>query len=723
MPVPRDKEVRGTLDKIVFHNAENGYTVARLRPEAPGRDLVTIVGTFSHPIAGESLVCYGAWTSHPQFGAQMLVERYDTVRPATALGVEKYLGSGMVPGLGPVMAKRIVKKFGADALDVIEETPQRLLEVEGIGEKRLDFIRKAVADQREIRSIMLFLQQNGVSPAYAVRIYKTYHSTAISVVENNPYQLAQDVWGIGFQSADRIAGNLGFEHDDPRRIAAGVEYVLNESVENEGHVFLTREELEKESCAILGVANVDGAIQRLAEANRVVIETAGTPGGPEAAIYTPVLLKSEIDLAERLKALIGSSKSASLPMPDASIQSLMASLSAEQQSAVQMAMSSRLLVLTGGPGTGKTTTTKAIVAALSQLGRRIVLGSPTGRAAKRLSEVVGRDASTVHRILVFEPDKRKFFHDENNPIECDTLLVDEASMLDLPLACSLLKALRPTAQLILVGDVDQLPSVGPGNILGDLIASRSVPVARLTTIFRQAAQSKIIVNAHRVNSGAMPELASPRTDSDCVFIEADDADDLAQKIVAIVMRSLPRRGFDIPSIQVLTPMQRGAAGAANLNRKLQEAINPPSSTKTEVARGDRIFREGDRVIQLRNNYDKNVYNGDIGQISEINVADETVLVHFGEADTVYDVGDLDELALAYALSIHKSQGSEFPVAVIAVHTQHYTLLQRNLIYTALTRARKMAVLVGSKKAIAIAVRTDRQVQRHTRLRQRLRGEI
>ena len=722
--------LEGVIERITFHNEDNGYTVARLLPPN-ARDVITILGNFSNPVVGESLLCYGTWANHPQWGKQMTVARYEVVRPATAFAIEKYLGSGMVKGVGPVTAKRIVAKFGDEALDVIENHPRKLLGVGGIGEKTLAKITTAWKDQREVKNIMLFLQSHGVSPAYAVKIYKHYGGKAIEIVERNPYQLAADIWGIGFKSADKIARALGIAEDDPRRIEAGVVYVLNEAVESGGNAFLTEAELTDKAAEILGAGDIGGAILKLALTGRLVLEEAAFLGEVETAIYTPSLHTTEIGVAERLKRLLA----APVPPPAADFDGWLSGLldaqkfplSGEQREAVKTALRSRFSVLTGGPGVGKTYTTNTIVAAFEALNKDVLLASPTGRAAKRMTEVTGREAKTVHRLLEFDPEQRGFKRGPDQPLECDVLVVDESSMLDMVLTYSLLKAVPEHAQVVFVGDVDQLPSVGPGNVLRDLIDSGAVPVARLTQVFRQAAESLIITNAHAINQGRMPDLPPPSARRDCAWLDADEADALAEKVVAVVARSLPKRGFLPADIQVLTPMQRGSAGAAHLNSRLQEVLNPPRPGIEEIQRGPRLFREGDRVMQIVNNYDKAVYNGDIGTVVAINHEDEILTVAYADAqgvnEALYEFSDLDELTLAFACSIHKSQGSEYPAVVLAVHTQHYMLLQRNLLYTALTRAKKFAVLVGPKRAIAMAVKKQSDIHRHTRLKERLQGMI
>jgi len=724
--------LEGTIERITFHNPDNGYTVARLLPPK-ARDVITIIGNFTNPVVGESLVCHGTWISHAQWGKQMQVARYETVRPATVFAIEKYLGSGMVKGVGPVMAKRIVAKFGENALDIIEHSPRKLLQVSGIGAKRVDQIKAAWHEQREVKNIMLFLQSHGVSPAYAVRIYKTYGDQSITIVENNPYQLAADIWGVGFKSADKIAREMGIGEADPRRLEAGVVYVLNEAVDSGGNAFLTEAEMLTKAAEILGVDDVGFALANLATTGKLVVEPATFLGVTETAIYPPSLFTTEKGLADQIGRLLSTPLVS--PMLPATFDPWLSELldthgfplSGEQREAVKTSLLSRFAVLTGGPGTGKTTTTKAIVAAFEDQNKTVLLASPTGRAAKRLSEVSGHEARTVHRLLEFDPEQRGFRHNADTPLECDVLVVDECSMLDMVLTYSLLKAVPSECQVVFVGDVDQLPSVGPGNVLRDLIDSGAVPVARLTQVFRQAQESLIITNAHAINKGRMPLLPPPSEGRDCAFVRADEPELVADKIVAIVARSLPRRGYTPADIQVLTPMQRGSAGAAHLNTRLQETLNPPAPGKDELARGSRLFRTDDRVMQMVNNYDKGVYNGDIGTVTAISHEDSTLSVQFADAqgltDVVYDFADTDQLTLAFATSIHKSQGSEYPAVVLALHTQHFMLLQRNLLYTALTRAKKFAVVVGTTRAVRMAVGKQNDLTRHTRLKERLQGVL
>jgi exodeoxyribonuclease V alpha subunit len=743
------------LERITFHNAENGYSVVKVTaaeeagPKGKGKtrakdDVITVLGAFSNPVVGESLMCWGRWIKHPQYGSQFKLERYETIRPATANAIEKYLGSGMVKGVGPVMAKRIVAKFGEAALDVIEQTPDKLTQVSGIGEKRIEKITKAWEEQREVRNIMLFLQGHGVSPTYAVKIYRQYKERSIEVVERNPYQLATDIWGIGFKSADKIAQNVGIAPDAPERLEAGLIYVLNQEMEGGGHCFLLEDDLIKKAAEILlpqthpdgdeeadktavdRVVAIERTLGTLVDRELLIAETVEFLGTRDTAIYTPSIHTTEKAVAERVNTLLNSPWR-SRPKP-AEIDAVVAGISGydvlsdEQKDAVRRALSEPLLVLTGGPGVGKTFTTKVIVAAFEKLGRRLQIASPTGRAAKRASEVTGKEAKTIHRLLAFDPEKKGFKHGPGEPLELDVLIVDESSMLDLVLTHHTLRAVPDGAQIIFVGDVDQLPSVGPGNVLNDLIQSGRVPVARLTQVFRQAAESKIITNAHSINKGKMPDLLPPSAvnqGADCVFLEVEESEEIPTKIAAVVAKSLPKLGYTPQDITVLAPMQRGTVGARHLNEVLQGVLNPPRPDKAEYQRGPLTFRVGDRVMQRVNNYDKNVFNGDVGHITEIDKENQTVGVMYPEGPIEYDFPDMDQLNHASCVSIHKSQGSEYPACIIAIHTSHYMMLQRNLIYTALTRAKKIAVFVGSKRAIQMAVRNRNVVPRNTRLAQRL----
>jgi exodeoxyribonuclease V alpha subunit len=723
------EELEGVIERVTFHAEDTGYTVARLSVEGE-RDLFTVVGAMGNPVPGESVRLYGRWTSHREYGRQFQVERYDTVRPATVAAIEKYLGSGLIKGIGPVRARKIVEKFGLQTLDILDTAPRKLLHVEGLGEKRVEQIRRAWAEQRSIREVMLFLQGHGVSATYAVKIFKQYGDAAIRTVETDPYRLAKDIWGIGFKTADKIARQMGFAHDSEPRLRAGLLYTLSEATDY-GHLYLPEPILLKQAGEILGVEaeRLASLLPAMEEAGEIMVErTEAQPPAPPA-VYHPALYHTEIGLANRLRRL--AQTPAAKRVSEEKLDAWLAyqtgaqkiELSEEQKRAVAMALTSRILVLTGGPGTGKTTVTNLICRALEARKKRIVLASPTGRAAKRLSEVTGRPAQTIHRLLKFDPATRGFQHNEQNPLPCDVLIADEVSMLDATLALNLLKAAPEEAQVILVGDSDQLPSVGAGNVLGDLIASGAVPVCRLTQVFRQAAQSLIITNAHRINRGEFPLLALPkeRAGSDCLFVEAEDSKAAAQTVVTLATRSLPRMGFSPADIQTLSPMHRGEAGVGHLNERLQDALNPPRPHAPELVRGARRFRVGDRVLQLVNNYDKQVFNGDVGTITKIDPVEQTLTVQFPEAAVEYDFADYDELQLAYAMSIHKSQGSEYPAVILVLNSSHYTMLQRNLLYTALTRARKLCVIVGEKRAIGRAVQNNRATKRFTRLAERLKA--
>ncbi|MFZ2487174.1 MAG: ATP-dependent RecD-like DNA helicase [Anaerolineae bacterium] len=729
--------LQGAVERITFHNEENGYTVARLIPE--GRDEeVTVIGNMLGVSVGEHVRLEGDWTLHGQYGRQFKVERYASVLPATAAGMEKYLGSGLVKGIGPVMAKRIVRKFGRDTLTVIDEQPDRLHEVLGIGPKRVGLIKIAWQAQRQIREVMVFLQSHGVSPALAVRIYKHYGDGAAGVVNNDPYRLARDIHGIGFLTADKIARNLGIAADAPERVAAGVAYTLSQKADD-GHVYVPQAELVADSAELLAVPPelAAVAIETLRRDEQIYIETderrrVEYPQLAEArAVYLMPFYRGEVGVASRLHRLLEAAEDRLFlfqtfdwPAALATVQRQTGlQLTSQQQAAVRTALTQRVAVITGGPGTGKTTTMLALIRLLDAAHCRTLLASPTGRAAKRLSEATGREAKTIHRLLEWQPGNAggfAFTYNEDNPLEADMVIVDEASMLDLLLTNHLLKAIPPGAHILFVGDIDQLPPVGAGNVLGDVIDSGAAAVVRLDVIFRQAAGSFIIENAHRINRGQMPEWR-PEQSQDFYLFQTDDPERAAELVVEIVQERIPRR-FGIPAgeVQVLSPMHRGAVGVGALNERLQAALNPPAANKPERRLGGRVFRLGDRVMQIRNNYDKEVYNGDLGQIVALDSVEQTLAVRIDGRVVGYDFLELDELTHAYAVSVHKSQGSEFSAVVIPVMTQHYMLLQRNLLYTAVTRAKKLVVLVGAPRAIAIAVNNNRISGRYSGLAERLR---
>ncbi len=713
--------VQGQIERITFHNEDNGFTILRLK--VPGyRELVTLVGNLMAPLPGQVINATGEWTNHPQFGEQFKVIQYKTLVPATVTGIEKYLGSGLVKGIGPIMAKRIVKLFGEDTLVIIDEATGRLSEVEGIGEKRLGMIRRAWEDQKHVREVMVFLQGHGVSAGYAAKIYKQYGNKSIGVVEENPYRLAMDIFGIGFVTADRIAQNLGFQKDSAVRVQAGAIYVLSQVAE-EGHVYYPLVSLLEKCVEILEVDQnaITKALESLSSDKRIVIESLS--GQDTVAVYLSTFYMCETGVASRVKTLTRAPYSRRKVDAEKAVEwverEISMSLAMNQIEAVKSALDSKIMVITGGPGTGKTTIIKAILAIFERLSVEILLAAPTGRAAKRMSEATGREAKTIHRMLEFSPNKGGFQRDDKHPLVCDLLIIDEASMIDTVLMYNLLKAVPLHSTLILIGDVNQLPSVGPGNVLQDIIESRAVPVVRLVEIFRQAQDSSIIVNAHLINSGVIPRLeASTEGWNDFYFIEKNEPEEALATILKLVCERIQKAfGFDpIDDVQILTPMNRGTVGASNLNLELQKALNPGEDG---VMRGGRSFRINDKVMQIRNNYDKDVYNGDIGRISRIDRENQEVTILFDGRAVSYDYPDLDEIVLAYAVSVHKSQGSEYPCVVIPLLTQHYVLLQRNLLYTAVTRGRKLVIVVGSKKAMAIAVKNDKPQNRYTFLKERL----
>ncbi|MDE0040725.1 MAG: ATP-dependent RecD-like DNA helicase, partial [Candidatus Poribacteria bacterium] len=687
------ESLQGILERIVFENAETGYTIGRLSSREYPNELITVVGNLASANAGESVLLKGIWTNNPKYGKQFQIEGYETVLPATVVGIRKYLGSGLIKGIGPVMAGRIVNCFGMDTMEVIESAPKKLMQVPGIGRKRVDMIMEAWEAQREVKNVMLFLQSHNVSTTHAAKIYKTYQSDSVPIVRENPYRLADDIYGIGFKTADTIAEKLGMDNESPHRVKAGLKYVLSQKADD-GHVFLYRHELITASQEILGLSNeaIENGIAELAVNEEIIPENLGVPVLTEAqeAVYLAPFYYSEIGVANNLSRLLKCPTIKHKPgFPDYSITQLESrmkmSFATNQREAIGKALTSRAMILTGGPGTGKTTTTIGIIHLFEQLGRRVTLAAPTGRAAKRLSETTGREAKTIHRLLEFSPQENGFKRNAEHPLETDAVIIDEISMVDLVLMNNLLKAVPPEASLILVGDVDQLPSVGAGNVLKDLIASDEIAVVRLTEIFRQAQESLIVTNAHRVNRGRQPQVTGA-SDRNFFFIEEADPEEVAACICNLVRDRLPKH-YDyhpIDNIQVLCPMRRGTVGADNLNRTLQEALN---TNLTETVRGGWNFRVGDKVMQVRNNYDYDVFNGDIGRISSVDPIEKQVLISFPEKVVRYDMADLNELVLAYATTVHKAQGSEYPAVVIPLLTQHYMMLQRNLLYTAITRAK------------------------------------
>ncbi|NJN12866.1 MAG: ATP-dependent RecD-like DNA helicase [Richelia sp. RM1_1_1] len=723
------ESITGVIERLTFYSQESGYTVARMQlPRA--RDLVTIVGSFANIQPGQTLQLTGFWREHPQYGAQFQVVNYKETKPATITGIEKYLGSGLIKGVGPVTARRIVNHFGLETLDVIEHQIERLCEVNGIAKKRIAMIQKAWETQKAIKEVMVFLQTHGVSTTYAVKIYKQYGDKAIAIVTNNPYQLATDIYGIGFISADKIARNLGVAPDSEFRYKAGMTHVLSEAAED-GHCYLPQSELISGAIALLTTEshqpNADAIaqiIKNMSLADELIRESAadGT-----LLCYNPAFFNTEQHLAfaiaQRLTHRIDTDIPRVRSWLERFTQSRRVGLSSQQQEAVEMAAYSKIMVLTGGPGTGKTFCTRTIVELWKAMGKSIALAAPTGRAAQRLTEMTGLEAKTVHRLLEFDPRSMGFKRDMSNPLPQKAIIVDEASMLDLFLAYSLIKAVPEDGQILFVGDVDQLPSVGPGSILADLIKSDRIPVIRLTQVFRQAASSKIITSAHQINRGYYPDIEpiSETPASDCLWHGGGQQPEHGvQAISEMVAEFIPSLGFNPQfDVQVLSPMSRGLVGTRNLNKVLQQLINPPDPQKIEIKRGEIIFRTGDRIIQLTNDYQREVFNGDVGFITDIDTEEQEVIVQYAGRDVKYDYADLNEIALAWSVTIHKSQGSEYPVVIMPLYTQHYMMLSRNLIYTGLTRAKKLAIIVGSKKAIGMAVRSVNQKERYTQLQQRL----
>ncbi|MDQ2874597.1 MAG: ATP-dependent RecD-like DNA helicase [Actinomycetota bacterium] len=730
---PAESVLEAVLERVTYANEETGYTIARVATERSGPDLLTVVGPLLGAQVGESLRLVGRWTSHPRYGRQFEVRSYTTVLPATIQGIRRYLGSGMIKGIGPVMAERMVDHFGTDILRVIEEEPARLVEVPGVGPKRTKRVAGAWEEQKAIKEVMVFLQGVGVSTSLAVRIYKKYQDGAIDVVRHEPYRLATDVWGIGFRTAGTIAQAAGIPHDSPERIKAGLQYTLSEATDD-GHCFLPAPNLITDAAKILDVGRelITPGLEELVAAEGVVREEVPRGDNPVPAVYLVPFHRAERSLASGLADLLQGEpdRLAAFQQVDwgRAITWLRsrtgAELAPEQEEAVRLALTKRVAVLTGGPGCGKSFTVRSIVELARARKAKIVLVAPTGRAAKRLAELTGHEAATVHRLLQLQPGGEAKY-DRDNPLDADLVVVDEASMIDLILANKLVKAVARGAHLLLVGDVDQLPSVGAGEVLRDLLAaSGMIPRVRLKRIFRQAQQSGIVVNAHLVNAGSPPRLHGF---PDFFWFACDDPEETAALTVDIVARRIPHRfGLDPRrDVQVLTPMHRGPAGAGNLNILLQEALTPHAEAQPERRYGGRVFRVGDKVTQLRNNYDKGasgVFNGTVGVVTGMSLEESRLTVLTDEDESVdYAFDELDELTHAYAATIHRSQGSEYPAVVIPLTVSSWMMLQRNLLYTAITRAKRLIVLTGSRRALAVAVRTSGAGRRHTGLTHRLEG--
>lgn len=713
----------GYIERITFQNGENGYTVAQLK-EPKKRDLTCIVGIMPALQPGETVRCEGEWKQNLIYGRQFEVKECRTEAPADIEGIKKYLGSGLIKGIGPIYATRIVQKFGVETLNIIDASPELLRQIEGLGQKRIDKIKSCWNDQKSIREVMIFLQKYGVSPTYAQKIFKSYGPNSIKKVSETPFCLARDIFGIGFRTADIIAQKMGIAVDSPQRIDAGVEYVLNE-LAGDGHVCFPVDEFVVEAEKVLEV-NQDFIMDRLKhlkEDGRIELFDLVYDGALRQFIWNKMLFLAETGIARELRRLKEADcrlRAIDIPKALAWVQEKLAiQLAPNQAQAVSTALTEKVQVITGGPGTGKSTITNAILTITDKLTTQICLAAPTGRAAKRMTEITGRKAVTIHSLLEFDFKKMGFKRNRDNPLECDLLIVDEASMIDTLLMYSLLKAVPNHARVVLVGDINQLPSVGPGNVLKDIIASNIVPVTMLNEIFRQAAGSRIITNAHKINHGNFPDISN-QTGSDFFFMESLEPEDVLKNILGLVGERLPKKyGFNpLNDIQVLAPMKKGVIGTENLNQVMQQLLNPKDNP---IFRGGRKFLIGDKVMQLRNDYKREVYNGDIGRIVKINAMEQQVVVLIDDREVIYEYADLDELVLAYAVSVHKYQGSECPCIVMPVHTTHFKLLHRNLLYTGVTRGKKLVVLVGTKKALFIAIKNDEVRRRYTGLQQALMG--
>ncbi len=726
---PRVDSLEGEVVRIVFSNPETGFTVADFRVGG-GLLPITIVGQMGNVFVGQLLHIEGVWEVHPKFGRRFKVKTWSRVLPKTERAIQKYLGSGLIDGIGPILAERIVKKFGENTLKVIDEKPGELLKVEGIGEKRLDLIKKAWEEQKDISSLMVFLKEHDLGTSLAFKIIKRYGKQALTVISQNPYRLAWDIDGVGFRKADNIAKKMGLSRDSAQRMEAGIVYKLTRLADH-GHVYYPFESMLRACAELLGVteAEVERALESLAARGEVVIEEVGEDSEPNAPAHRAVFLKryynAETAVAHHVARLMASTpRYPSLDVPKA-IQwvkkRMNIHLSSEQVAAVEKALTNKFLIITGGPGTGKTTIIKAIIQIFKAKDARVLLAAPTGRASKRMEQATATEARTIHRLLEFSWERGGFTRNEDNPVEADVVVVDEASMIDVSLMAHMLRAIPPEARIILVGDVDQLPAVGPGNVLRDMIRSGRIPVVRLTRIFRQAAESLITVNAHRINQGKMPVVASQGKGlQDFYIIEQHDPAKVLETVMELVCRRIPERFSMDPltDIQILCPMHRGLVGTEELNRRLQGALNPHARG---IVVGSRRIAVGDKVMQVRNDYEKEVFNGDIGYVSAIDEGEGRLTVSFDSREVTYRHGELDDLALAYAISVHKSQGSEYRAVVLPLLSQHYLMLQKNLLYTAITRASNLLVIVGSKKALAMAVSNEKPRMRYTLLTQRLKA--
>lgn len=713
----------GYIERITFQNPENGYTVAYLKVTSL-KDLVCLVGCMPSIVPGMTIRCKGEWKNHLVHGRQFIINEYQIEAPADLAGIKKYLGSGLIKGIGPKYAERIVAKFGIETLNILDQFPDKLLDITGLGEKRLEKIKACWIEQNSIRDVMIFLQSVGISPTYAQKIFKYYGNQSISKVQQNPYILAKDVHGIGFKLADNIAKKMGIQHDSPQRIEAGIEFILGELSSN-GHVCYPLEDFLKESAEKLEVdlEKIRDRLQLLRENQRIELLDLYDHHQVQTYIWSSALFIAETGIAREIKRL--NEYKCNLREVDLAkaldwVQiKLKIHLADNQSLAVKNCLSQKLHIITGGPGTGKSTITNAILTISEKLTQKILLMAPTGRAAKRMSEITGKKASTIHSLLEYDFKKGGFKRNRENPLDCDLVIIDEASMIDTYLMYSLLKAIPPTCRVIFVGDIHQLPSVGPGNVLRDMISSQTITVTLLTEIYRQAAGSRIITNAHKINQGMFPDISN-HTDSDFFFVDASTPEEVLKNIITLVSQRLPQKyGYNpLQDIQILTPMRKGLVGADNLNIVLQDCLNKQSSA---LYRAGKKLLVGDKVMQIRNNYKKEVYNGEVGLINAIDTEEQQVIVQVEDREILYDFSELDEILLAYAVSVHKYQGSQCPCIVMPIHTTHFTLLYRNLLYTAVTRGQKHVILIGSKKAIAIAVKNDEVKKRYTGLYQALIG--
>lgn len=725
-------EIEGIVERITYFNEETNYTVAKIQRKNK-EHLTTIVGNFHAINIGETLKLKGKWVNHSDYGTQFKVESYEISVPATLNGIEKYLSSGLIKGIGPVTAKKIVNMFGLDTLNIIQYNPEKLLEVEGIGEKKLKVIVKAYDEQKDIQDVMMFLQSNGVSPTFAVKIYKEYKEKTVEYIRENPYRLADEIFGIGFKTADKIAQKLGIDSTSIYRISSGIKYTLSQ-FSNDGHTYVPSEKLINKCCEILDVKHeiIEEALRDLIKKEMVFVQQLDADG--KTGIYLAPFYYAEKGVSERIYKL------ASLPCKklEINIEKEIIAIEKEtnvklgigQKEALEKILDNNVLVITGGPGTGKTTTINSIIKLMEKHNMKVILTAPTGRAAKRMMETSGSEAKTIHRLLEYSFSKGEgmtFNKNEDNPLDGDVLVVDEVSMVDLILMYNLLKAVRYGTRIILVGDADQLPSVGAGSVLNDIIESGCIPVIHLNEIFRQAQESMIVLNAHRINKGEFPLLNIQ--DKDFFFVQREDPQDILEIIIQLCSERLPRfnKCHPMDDIQVLTPMRRTIIGVNMLNENLQKVLNPPSPHKAEKRYGSLVFREGDKVMQIKNNYTKEVFNGDIGKIIKIDNEESEITIRFpdteGDRDVIYEPYELEELTLSYAVSVHKSQGSEYPVVIMPISTQHYLMLQRNLLYTAVTRAKELVVLIGTKKALAIAVKNNKIAKRYSYLNHRIRDSF